>query len=271
MPITFEPFLKTAFKKELPNFFQNLALMVKSGLPLNEALKVLETQSRRRALKRFLANVSEQVESGSSLSKALVPYRDKIGELSLNIIKAGEINGTLEENLQYLADILTRRNELKQKIKATLLYPEIVLTLAFVLGGGISIYLFPRLIPLFTSLDVELPLVTRILLRISLFLRDYGWQTFVGIFVLFLVLTILQKISVIRLFFHSMYLRLPFFGRMTKSYQLALFNQIFGALFSSGLTIKESLMATADAMTNLRYQKTQRPVQLNHSDNARRQ
>ena len=246
---------RRGFRREMIDFFKNLALMVQSGVPLDEALKILEVQTRRRSFKTFLAKVGAQIKAGSPLSKALIPYRDEVGELSVNIIRAGEINGTLEQNLQYLATILTRRMELKQKIQATLLYPEIVLVLAFVLGGGISIFIFPRLIPLFQSLDVKLPLATRLMLWLSMFLRDYGWQVFLGLIVVFVAIALLQRLTPIRRIFHALYLYLPFFGHLTRSYQLALFNQIFGALFSSGLTIKESLAATAEAMTNLKYRE----------------
>ena len=167
-------FARSNFKKELVDFFKNVALMVKSGIPLNEAMVVLIQQSRSKSFNAFLLDIKTQLEHGSTLSKALESYKEDIGEMALNIIRAGEINGTLDVNLKYLADIMTHNKELKSKINAALLYPKIVLALTFFMGGGISIFVLPKLIPLFKSVDIELPLATKILLGISVFVRDSG-------------------------------------------------------------------------------------------------
>lgn len=252
--VSFNFFTKRIFAGQLVDFFKNLSLMSKSGIPLNEALQIIASQTQGRTFKQFLITVRKQVEQGSSFSNALKPYQDALGDLVLNVIRAGEINGTLEDNFQYLAEILNRRRELKQKIQSALLYPEIVLVLAFFIGGGIAIFVLPKLIPLFKSLNVELPISTRILLAISVFLQHNGFLAFGGVIIGFVVLSFLGRISGFRWVYHTIALRIPFFGRLTKNYQLALFSQLFGTLFKSGLTIKETLAVTTDAMTNVRYQ-----------------
>lgn len=249
----FNPFAKRVFTKELVDFFKNLALMAKSGMPLNESLTVLSEQTKSGTFKKFLISIHKQLEQGSSFSNALKAYREQVGDLSLNIIRAGEINGTLEDNFAYLADILNRQRELKQKIQSALLYPEIVLVMAFAVGGGISIFILPKLIPLFGSLNVQLPLATRILLFISKFLQAQGLLAMLGVVVIVFIFYLLGKLNPVRWFYDTMALRTPFFGTLTKNYQLALFSQLFGTLFKSGLTIKETLTVTSDAMTNVRY------------------
>lgn len=246
-------FYSPLFRKELIEFYKNIALMVQSGIPLNESLGVFVQQAQSRAFKKFLLDVKGQLEKGSTLSKTLEPYRAVIGDLAINIIRAGELNGTLEENLKYLAEIMNRNRELRQKIKAALLYPEIVLGMTFMLGGGISLFLLPRLIPLFRSLDVELPLVTRLLLWISVFLQENGPWVFGGVLAVFFAFYFLGKWEPVRWTYHTLFLRTPFLGKLAHNYQLALFNQIFGTLFKSGLTIKEALVATGQALTNIRY------------------
>ncbi|MBU1958053.1 type II secretion system F family protein [bacterium] len=247
--------LSSVFKKELVDFFKNIALMVKSGIPLNESMTVLLQQTKNKTFRNFLEDLKTQLEHGSSLSKALEKYHAQIGDMALNIIKAGEINGTLDTNLKYLADILTHNRELGQKINSALIYPKIVIGITFIVGGGISIFILPKLIPLFKSLDVELPLATRILLYISTFLQDHGIIAFTGVAIVFILFTISRKIPIFRWIYHTAAINMPFFGKLFRDYQLALFNQIFGTLFRSGLTIKETLMATSQAMTNVRYQK----------------
>jgi type IV pilus assembly protein PilC len=245
--------LKSAFKKELVDFFKNVALMVKSGIPLNESMVVLIQQTKNKAFKAFLEEIKKQMERGETLSKALTPYRAEIGDMALNIIKAGEINGTLDVNLKYLADIMTHNRELHQKINSALIYPKIVLTLTFLLGGGISMFVLPKLIPLFKSINVKLPLATRILLAISQFVENHGIVAFGTTIVVVILFIVSKKIPAFRWVYHTISIRIPFFGKLFRNYQLALFNQIFGTLFRSGLTIKETLTATAEAMTNVRY------------------
>jgi type II secretory pathway component PulF len=138
MSFSFSPFRSGIFRVELVDFFKNLSLMVRSGIPLNEAIRVLQLQTRHRIFRQFLVDIQEGVESGTSLSVVLAPYRRDVGDLVIHTIRAGELNGNLAENLEYLADLLTRRHELVQKLRAVLLYPEIVSVMAFVIGGGQS-------------------------------------------------------------------------------------------------------------------------------------
>jgi len=251
----FRSFVAASYRSLIPNFFENLALMVKSGIPLNEALEVLAAETRSAGFKKILQRIKRQVEGGTSFADALEETRYIFGDLAVNIIQAGEVNGTLEDNIRYIADLLQRQKELKEKLQTALIYPEIVLTLAFVIGGGIAIFILPRLIPLFTSLNVKLPLMTRVLLAISNFLQQNGSLVVVGIAIFVAIALFLVRLKPVKLFVHSLSLRLPLIGGIFMDYQLALFSQVFGALFRSGLTIQASLEATTKAVTNLRYRQ----------------
>jgi len=245
----------SSYRSQIPNFFENLALMVKSGIPLNEALEVLAAETRSSGFKKILQRIKAQIEEGTSFSDAMEKYRYVFGDLSVNIVKAGEVNGTLEDNIRYVASLLQRQQELKQKIQTALIYPEIVLVLAVVIGGGISIFILPRLVPLFTSLNVKLPLLTRILLTVSSFLQKNGIYVAIGAIALIIIYILLSRVKPIKLFLHTVALRMPLIGKILRDYQLALFSQVFGALFRSGLTIQDSLEATGDAVTNFRYKR----------------
>jgi len=248
------PFLHSAFKREFPDFVKNLSIMAKSGIPLDEALRVLAIENRSKGIRTFIEGIQHEVQQGVALSKALEACDGDSDSLVINVIKAGEVNGTLEENLQYLADLLDRKRELSQRIQSAMLYPEIVLVLAFLIGGGISIFVLPRLVPLFQTLGVKLPFVTQLFLDFSVFLRDNGLISFTVLTVVIFLLTLLARIPAVRWFLSNVSLRIPLIGRLIRDYQLALFSQIFGALFRSGLTIHEALSSTAYAMTNVCYQ-----------------
>ncbi len=251
-------FVGRVFKRDLPDFFKNLALLVKSGIPINDALAVLGQEIRSGIMKKVVLQVRKQVEQGTTISKAFRPYQHLIGDLPVNLIQAGELNGTLEANLQYLADLLDRQRELGQRIQSALLYPEIVLVMAFSLGGGIAVFVLPKLIPLFESLNVELPFATQLLLNLSILLRDHGVAVILGGISIPIILVLLGGLPPVRWFYHTVSLRTPVLGRLFRDYQLALFCQIFGSLFRSGLTIKEALSGTAEAQTNVRYRNALR-------------
>ncbi len=251
----FRSITAASYRSLIPNFFENLALMVKSGIPINEALEVLAAETRSPGFKKVLQRMKAQVEGGTAFAEAMEGAKYVFGDLSVNIIKAGEVNGTLEDNIRYLANLLQRQQELKQKIQTALIYPELVFAMAVVIGGGISIFILPRLVPLFTSLNVKLPLLTRILLATSDFLQNNGILVALVIAALVIVYFLLLRLKPVKLFMHTAALHLPLLGEILRDYQLALFSQVFGALFKSGLTIQDSLEATGDAVTNLRYQQ----------------
>lgn len=257
----FRSFAAASYRSLIPNFFENLALMVKSGIPLNEALEVLAAETRSAGFKKILQNIKAQVEGGTSFADALEETRYIFGDLAVNIIQAGEVNGTLEDNIRYVADLLQRQQELKEKLQTALIYPEIVLTLAFIIGGGIAIFILPRLVPLFTSLNVKLPLMTRVLLAVSNFLQQRGSLIALSIAVLVGIYILLIRLEPVKLFMHSLSLHLPLIGGILMDYQLALFSQVFGTLFRSGLTIQASLEATTKAVTNLRYRQVLKKAQ----------
>lgn len=250
--------LNHGFKKEIVEFFKNLSMMTQSGIPLNEALGVLIPQTKRTSFKKFLVETKAQLEKGSSLSHALTPYREEIGDLALNIIRAGEVNGTLESNMQYLADIMGRNRDLKSKINSAMTYPKIILGMVLMIGAGIAMFILPKLTPLFSSLDVELPLATRILLAISDTMQKHGLLIIVGFGAVAFGFVMLSRVPAVKWFYDTVAIRAPFFGALARNYQLALFCQIFGTLFRSGLTIKDTLVSTSEALTNVRYRNALR-------------
>ena len=168
----------------------------------------------------------------------------------------GESSGTLEENLSFLADWLERDHDLRQEIKAATLYPKFIFGATFLLGGGLSIYILPNLVPLFDQLRVELPFTTRMLLAFSLFIQKFWFLVFAGIIFLIVGFIFLNKIKSVRRFSHLLYIKMPFVKGLVMSYQLALVSQLFFTLFKSGLPISEALAITSEAATNTHYQES---------------
>lgn len=242
--------------QEKVDFAKNLAVMLKSGITINEALASLAEQTKSKAFSRIIYRVKSKIETGTSLSEAFTKEEKIFGRVFISLLKAGEASGTLEKNLSFLADWLERNHDLEQEIKAATLYPKFVFSATLVLGGGLSVYILPKLVPLFDQLRVDLPLATRILLALSLFLERFWLLVLFAIIGVIVAFVLLNRIKAVKRFFHLLYIRMPFIGGLMIDYQLALVSQLFSTLFRSGLSISESLNITSEAATNIRYQES---------------
>lgn len=236
-------------------FAKHLGTMLKSGISLNEALVVIAEQTISKRFKKIIEQVLEKVKTGQSLSNALAKYPKAFDPLFINIIKVGEDSGTLEENLEYLAGELEDRLELRRKIKAAAFYPAIVLLATFGLGIVLAYFVLPKITQLFKTLSFELPITTKILLWIAEVMDQYGLYIVLGIIFILFFLRILLTRKFMRPLSHWLLLKLPIIGGIVVHYNLTLMNRTLGLLLKSGLTIDQSLIATAETTRNVIYQR----------------
>src|SRR3989338_1338265 len=157
---------------------KHLAVMLKSGLSITEALSVARDSASGR-LSRTLQTVLKSVESGHTLSSSLAEHPKIFSGFFVNAVYAGETSGTLAESLENIAEQLEREKELVSKVRGAMVYPLIVLAAALVLGAILSFVVLPKITPLFEGLKVEFPLSTRILIKLSRFMERYGFSIMV--------------------------------------------------------------------------------------------
>ena len=243
-------------QQERVNFTKDLFLMLKSGITINEALSLLSEQSGSNGMKQAILRVRDRVIGGTYLSEAFAKERKIFGEVFISLVKAGEKSGTLQENLQFLADWLERNEDLRREVNTAALYPKLVFGASLILGASLAIFILPKLIPLFSQLGTELPLITQILLAIALFVQKQWLFSLVLLFVVFAGAFLLNRVTAVRSRLHLLYLKIPFVGTMLKNYQLAMFSQLFGTLLKSGLTIGDSVPIVSEAVSNMRYKRS---------------
>lgn len=246
--------------QEKVDLAKNLALMLKSGVAINEALTSLEKQARRRVTRRVIRELHTAIEEGMSLAHAFEKHQTLFGSVFVSLVRTGETSGTLEENLRFLARWLEQDYTLRQEITAATLYPKIVLAVSFLVGSGLALFVLPRFIPLFAQLSVDLPLFTRILLHASLFMQHYGFFVVAGIAGVVVGYAFLLKIVAVRRVVHRTLLGMPMFGSLLTQYQLAIMCQLFYTLMKSGVPISETLEIVRNACTNLAYQDSLKDV-----------
>lgn len=235
------------------DFAKNLSIMLMTGIPINEALKTLAEQTTSPQFCAVIKKLSKQIENGTPLSDALAKEPRVFDQVFVGMVRAGEASGTLQNNLEFLAVWFSRSADLKREVSAAMLYPKLVFGASFLLGGALAVFILPRLVPLFASLHVELPIITRILLAFALFLQNYWYIALVGVVLLVILIRYTNRIERVRSFYHTIFIRMPFLGALARYYQLALVTELSATLLRSGLSLNETMRIVSRAATNVHY------------------
>jgi len=241
--------------EEQIGFAKNLAVLLRGGVFINDAVGSLAEQSKPGQMKDILYRIKARLESGVSLNSAIDQEEGAFGKIFMSLVRAGEMSGSLAENLEFLSIWLERDSNLKKQINGVMLYPKIVITAVIILGGGLAIFILPKLVPMFTSLHVELPLITRAVLAISLFTQKYWLTVIVSAFLIWLAIFLIFKIPRMKYLYHKTLVYLPYAKEFVVGYQLALFSQLMGTLLKSGISIDDALEIASIGASNLYYKK----------------
>jgi len=247
--------------REQTHFVKRLSFLNKAGVPLLESMHILKEQTNSSLKAKVFQYIIDDISNGKYLHVSLGKFRRFFGDFAVNIIRVGEMGGSLSDNLNYLADELRKKELLKQKIIGALIYPIFISIVTIVLTALLTVFIFPKIMPIFQSLDVTLPVTTLILLAISLFLKDFGLYLVVGI-ILFVIAFIVsyKKVEPFRVMIDVVVFRIPLIGGIARAFQLANFTRTTGLLLSSGLSIVDAISITGDTIENRIYRKASKEL-----------
>ncbi|MDD5109783.1 MAG: type II secretion system F family protein [Patescibacteria group bacterium] len=234
---------------------QHLATLLSAGVSLLEALRVIEDEARTRRMRKVIARVRMSVDSGTTLAGALEAQGHSFDPLFVSLVRVGESSGTLEENLQYLSEELEKRLNLRSKVRAAATYPGVVVMVTAVLGAVLVYFVLPKIVPLFSSLKVKLPLTTVALLWVATFMRNSGVLAFILTVAVIVLLRSSLLLPSVRLAWHRALVRMPVAGRVVRNINLANTCRTLGTLLKSGVPIVEALDITAETSRNVAYQQ----------------
>lgn len=233
----------------------NISIMIKAGLSLREAVATLQEQTKSKVFRKILEDIIKRLDNGESLADSMARHPRSFNQLFVNIIRVGEASGTLEGNLKYLAIQLEKSYDLHRKVKGAMIYPLLVLTSTFVLGSALAVFILPKLLPLFKSFDVKLPLPTKILMWVTEIIQNHGLLIFGGLIGFIILFTFLSRLKPVKKINHKILLRIPLFGRISRSNNLAQFCRTLGVLLKSGIPIVQGLEITSQTLKNMSYKK----------------
>ncbi len=219
-----------------------------------EGLSMLHAEANTRSSAHVLRSLMVCVSEGQPLSKGLETFEHLFGAFAVNIIRVGEASGTLHENLEYLADELKRHETLKKKVMGALIYPAVIVMATLGITIMLTVFIFPKIVPIFASVKATLPWSTRALMAMSDFLSTYGfWVLGIGIAIPIVIMVLARHIRAVHLFIDHGFLRTPILGKVSQYYNLANISRTLALLLKSDVRIVQAIDLVAAATKNTVY------------------
>lgn len=238
---------------ELVTLTRNLSSMLTAGLPLTRALSVLERQSDNKKVKLTLQSVREDINKGQTFHDALTKFPKIFSDLYVAMVRAGEESGQLSGSLQTLGVQMQRSSSLKKKIKGAMMYPSIVVVIMLLIGVLMMIYVVPSITATFTSLNVELPITTKILIGTSNFMSHHAVLVLGGFIAVVIGFIYTLRTTLGKKVFHLIIIKLPVVGVLIKEVNAARTARTLSSLLTSGVDVINAIKITEDVLQNVYY------------------
>lgn len=240
---TRRPLLSTA---ALALFTRQLATLLAAGLPIDESLHSVAAQSEQNNVRQLIVDLRSKIVEGYSLAQAMGNYPDAFPELYRATVSAGEQTGRLDLILEKLADHTEKQQNIRQKVQHALIYPLLMMTLSGAIVGFLLAFVVPKIMDVFQSSGQALPVLTRLLLSFSSFLKQDGWLTLGGLLALMIGFNATLKTNTtVRMRYHRFLLRLPLLGRLIRTINIARYMHTFGMLFHAGVSVLEAMRVSS--------------------------
>ena len=239
--------------KTLMIFTRQLATLIDSGLPLLRGLNVLAKQERDAVLKRTIDKLAEGVQGGSTFSETLAQHPFIFNNLYVNMVKAGEVGGVLELVLGRLAEFQEKAQKIKNKVVAAMVYPIIVMTMAFAIMTFLLIFIVPKFEAIFHDMlgDKPLPIITLFVIGVSSFVKNHGLILLGSIIAAVAAYKLIARTRPGRSIIDRFTLHVPLFGDVIRKTAISRFSRTLGTLVTSGVPILQALNITRETAGNM--------------------
>lgn len=232
----------------------HLAAMMQSGTSLVEALETFGEDDAARDLP-FLSEIVTLIRQGKKLSESMRKFPRMFSSYYCSLVAAGEMSGRLDETFTHLARELRREYEFRERIKSALLYPSLVLIVAFLVVSLLVLLVIPKITELTRSFGGDLPLATRIVSGVSVFLTQYGPALLVGVVALVVGFVFLMRQPRTKAFLDPYILKIPLIGKLIRHYDVARILRLIGSCLSYGIPLTTTLDTVEDVVDNRLYKE----------------
>ncbi len=239
---------------DLVVFSRQMATLVGAGIPLIQALDILAQQVERQKFREILRDMHQQVQGGKSFSDAMDRHQKVFSALFINMVRAGETSGSLEEILDRIATYLEKTSALQKKVKSALMYPAGVTIMAFLITFGMMAFVIPKFATIFEGLNAPLPTPTKVLIQASNFVAARWYLVLGGIFGLFFLFGQITKTPTGKLIWDSYKIKMPIFGPLLLKVAISKFSRTFATLVKSGVPILTALEIVSKTSGNRRLE-----------------
>ena len=240
---------------EVVTFTRQLSTMISAGLPLTDALVILEKQTKSAAFARIIGQVVADVEGGASLSAALAKNPRVFSNIYVKLVESGEAGGIMDKVLLRLADSLEKSREFKAKTKGAFVYPVIVIVVMIIVVAVMMIFVIPKLTSLYTEIGAELPLPTRVLMFTSDVTRKFWWLILIFIGGVIFGLRLFSQTPSGSQVISNLALKIPIWGKIRKMLLLGEFTRTLGLLVGTGIPIITALKVVSGLLSNKQYKE----------------
>ncbi|KUK79562.1 MAG: Type IV fimbrial assembly protein PilC [Microgenomates bacterium 39_7] len=237
---------------DIVNFTRQLSTMIGAGLPLATSLSILQEQSKP-AMSAVVTKLLKDVESGNSFAKALQEHPDVFSRVYIQLVRAGEAGGVLENVLDRLAITLEKQKGFAAKTKGTMIYPIIVLVAMVAVGFIMMIFVMPQMTEMYKDFGAELPLPTKILIAISDFMANFWWLIIMLAIGGFIAFRTWIKTKPGEKMFDEIVHKIPIIGNLRTKITLTEFARTLSLLLSSGVSLLEALDIVGEALNSVTF------------------
>ena len=251
--LKFEITKKKVPRKDVMNFSRQLAVFMRAGIPIMEALEVITDETQNKLLKKILLEMVDSLRAGDTFATAAAAHPEAFPNYYVGILESAELTGNLDKVLNQLADYIDRDTKARGKISAALIYPTVVACMSIVTVGILALFVLPRFVVFFKSFGAKLPLPTRMMMAFSGFVTHW-WYAILALMVITIVgFVAMRRSEKGRARLDAVILKMPVIGDLTQTAILERVCRILSSLLVAGVDLPRSMAVTAESANNSIY------------------
>ncbi|OGZ10735.1 MAG: hypothetical protein A3D65_01705 [Candidatus Lloydbacteria bacterium RIFCSPHIGHO2_02_FULL_50_13] len=235
-------------------FAKRLGMILRSGTPVLQGLDLLNKHTTSRSASYVYQSLSRHIAKGKPLSSGLEKFPRFFSEFAVNIVGVGEITGTLPDNLYHLAEELKKKQVLKKKVVGALIYPIFIVVATTLVALFLTVYIFPKITPIFKSFHTALPFSTQLLITLSEFLIEDGLWLLLGVGIFIVLFIAMLRVKQFRYWYGRFLLTIPLVGRIIRYYNVVSITRTLGLLLRSDVRVVSAFEIVAKSTKNPVFQ-----------------